>query len=160
MQGETDAYSLRCLSALEMERVLRRQEIREHSMPRLEMTALLSELLAGVNNLHLLEPAIAYELHPITEVRHDQVCLEKGTVLYGRLLPSLLSSAKELATVVCTIGSRLEEKVTYYFGNKEPLRGLLLDGIGSVAVDNLVQFVQSAIQRLGIFIKFPPQPFQ
>jgi len=124
---------------LEMEQVLRRQGIREHSMPRLEITALLYELLASVNDLHLLEPAITYELHLITDVRHDQVCLENGTVLYGWLLPSLLLSARELAAVVCTIGPRLEKKVAYYFGNKEPLRGLLLDGIGSAAVDSLAQ---------------------
>jgi len=125
--------------ALSVEQVLRRQGIREHSMPRLEITALLYELLASVNDLHLLEPAITYELHLITEVRHDQVCLENGTVLYGRLLPSLLSSAMELAAAVCTIGPRLEEKVANYFSNEEPLRGLLLDGIGSAAVDSLVQ---------------------
>jgi len=124
--------------ALSVEQVLRRQGIREHSVPRLEITALLYELLASVNDLHLLEPAITYELHLITEVRRDQVCLENGTVLYGRLLPSLLSSATELAAAVCTIGPRLEGKVANYFSNKEPLRGLLLDGIGSAAVDSLV----------------------
>lgn len=123
------------------EQVLRRQGMGKDLMPRAEMAALSQELLASVGDLHLLEPAIAYELCPVTEIRHDRVCLESGTVLQGQLLPSLLSTAKELAAVVCTIGPRLEEKVAYHFSKKEPLRGLLLDGIGSAAVDSLIQEV-------------------
>jgi len=105
---------------LVMEQVLRWQGIGEHLMLQPETTALLHEMLANVNDLHLLEPAITHELYPITEVCHDQVCLENGTVLRGRQLPSLLSSARELAAVVCTIGPRLEKMVAYHFGKKEP----------------------------------------
>ena len=127
--------------SLETKEVLRRQGIGKNLMPRAEMTALLQELLASVSDLHLLEPAIAYELCPVTEIRHDRVCLKNGTVLYGQLLPSLLSSARELVVVLCTIGSKLENKVADYFDENEPLRGLLLDGIGSAAVDLLTQEV-------------------
>jgi len=133
--------------ALVRKQVLRRQGMGKDLISRAEMAALLQELLASVGDLHLLEPAIAYELCPVTEIRHDRVCLESGTVLQGQLLPSLLSSAKELAVMVCTIGPRLEEKVAYHFSRKEPLRGLLLDGIGSAAVDCLVQKACQFVRR-------------
>lgn len=124
---------------LGMEQVLRRQGIGQHLKLQPEIMVLLRELLAGVNALYLLEPAIAYELHSITEVHHDQLCLEGNAALHGPLLPSVLAEAKELAVVVCTIGPRLEEEVADYFDKKEPLRGLLLDGIGSAAVDSLAR---------------------
>jgi hypothetical protein len=94
-----------------------------------------------------LEPAIAYEIHSITEMRHDQLCLEGNAALHSPLLPSVLREAKELVVVVCTIGPRLEEEVTECFNKKEPLRGLLLDGIGSAAVDSLTQEVCKLMMR-------------
>ena len=127
------------------EQVLRRQGIGRRMRLKPEMMVILHELLATVNDF--LEPSIAYEFHSITMKRDGQLCLEEGTVLQGRLLPSLLPSARELAVVVCTIGPRLEEEVTECFNKKEPLRGLLLDGIGSAAVDSLTQEVCKLMMR-------------
>ena len=73
-----------------------------------------------------MEPAVAYEIYPVTGMSTD-------------VTPSLLPEAKELAAVVVTIGPGLEKQVTDYTSQGEPLRGLLLDGIGSAAVDSLAQ---------------------
>ena len=54
-------------------------------------------------------------------------------------LPSTIPEAQELATTVCTIGPGLEKQVTKYSRGGETLRAMLLDGIGSAAVDILVQ---------------------
>lgn len=132
---------------LSVEQVLRRHGIGGQARLRPEMTALLQELLASVNELHLLEPTIAYELYSITEVHQDRLRLEDGTAVRGWLLPSVLCSARELAVVVCTIGPRLEKRVADHFSNQEPLRGLLLDGIGSAAVDCLAQEVCQFVRR-------------
>ena len=132
---------------LSIEQLPRRQGVGELLNLRPEMITLLHELLSSVDELHLLEPAIAYELHLITEMQHDRLCLKDGTVFHGQLLPSFLKTARELAIAVCTIGPRLEEKVTDYFNRDEPLRGLLLDGIGSTAVDSLGQEVCQLIRH-------------
>ena len=105
--------------------VLRRQGFREHSKVRSEIKSLILELLASVKKAHLVAPAVAYEIYPITGMRP--------------MLPSLLPEAKELAAVVVTIGPGLEKRVADYTSQGEPLRGLLLDGIGSAAVDSLAQ---------------------
>ena len=60
-------------------------------------------------------------------------------MIHGPLLPPLLTEAKELAAVVCTIGPKLEKQVTDYSKSGETLRGMILDGIGSAAVDMLNQ---------------------
>jgi len=127
--------------SLRTREVLCREGFRGHSKVRPEIKSLILELLASVKKAHLLEPAMAYEIHPITEMSHRQLSLEGNVVVYGPLLPSLLPEAKELATVVCTIGPNLEKQVTDYFDQDEPLRGVLLDGIGSAAVDSLTQEV-------------------
>jgi hypothetical protein len=122
---------------LELGEVLRRQGIREYSRLKSDMKDLIQELLVIVNNGQLLEPAIAYQTYQIKEVGHDQLLLENDVVLHGSVLSSVLAESRELAVVVCTIGPGLEKQVAGYFNNDEALRGLLLDGIGSAAVDSL-----------------------
>jgi hypothetical protein len=127
--------------SLKTREVLRREGVREHSKISPEVKSLVLELLAGVKKTHLLEPAVAYEIYSITEMSHRQLSLEGSAVVSGPLLPSLLPEAKELAVVVGTIGPKLEKQATDYFDQDEPLRGVLLDGIGSAAVDSLTQEV-------------------
>ena len=133
--------------SLKTKEILRREGISDYSKVKPEIISVLQELLATLNEEHLLEPAIAYEFYAITQVSHDRLSLENNAVLHGSLLPSVLSSAKELAAVVCTIGSALEKRATDYFSRNETLRGLLLDGIGSAAVDSLIQEVCKLIAQ-------------
>ncbi len=133
--------------SLKTNELLRRQGIREYSRLRPGIKNLFREVLAGMRSDSLLEPAIVYEIYPIREVRNTRVLLEGNVALDGRKLASLLAKAKELAAVVCTIGSRLEKKVTEYFRQEEPVRGLLLDGAGSAAVDSLIQEICKLMMR-------------
>ena len=133
--------------SLKTKEILRREGIGDYSKVKPEIISVLQELLATLNEEHLLEPAIAYEFYAITQVSHDRLSLENNAVLHGSLLPSVLSSAKELAAVVCTIGSVLEEMATRDFQRGDPLRGLLLDGIGSAAVDSLLQEACKLIEQ-------------
>lgn len=126
---------------LKTKEVLRRVGFRGYSKIRPEIKSLILELLASVKNDHLLEPAIVYEIYPITEMSRRKLSLKGNGVVHGPLLPSLLPEAKELAAVVCTIGPKLEKQVTNYFNQDEPLQGVLLDGIGSAAVDSLTEEV-------------------
>jgi hypothetical protein len=125
--------------SLKTEEVLRREGLRGHAKIRPEIKSLILELLGSVKEAHLLEPVMAYEVYSITEVSCSQVSLEGNLVVNGTFLPSILPEAKELAIAVGTIGPGLEEQVTEYSSRGEPLRGVLLDGIGSAAVDSLAQ---------------------
>jgi len=132
---------------LKLNHILRRQGIRRHSS-RPEMVAITQELLTSVEELHLLEPVVAHQTYSVSEVSYDRLSLDNGTVIGGMLLPLLLSKSKELAVVVCTIGPGVEDKVTGYLEKNEPLRGLLLDGIGTAAIDTLtVEACKSTRQK-------------
>jgi hypothetical protein len=125
--------------SLKIEEVLRRQGFREYSKVKSEIKSLLLELLASVKKDHLLEPVVIYEIYLVNEISHNQFSLEGNAAVHGSLLHLLLPEAKELAVVVSTIGPKLEKQVTDYSNQGEPLRSVLLDGIGSTAVDSLAQ---------------------
>ncbi len=141
--------------------VLRREGVRGHSL-RPEIKNLILELMASVKEVNLLEPAVAYEIYSIAEMSDSQVALKGNAVVSGPLLPSLLPEAKELAVVVCTIGPGLEKQVTDYYKRDEPLRGVLLDGIGSAAVDSLAQeacrFIEIEASSRGYQVSSPINP--
>jgi hypothetical protein len=117
--------------------VLPRQGFRGHSKIRPEIKSLILKLLATVENAHLLEPAVAYEYYQVTGTSPIQVSLEGNRAIQGTLIHTIFPEAKELAIVVCTIGPKLEKQVTDYSKSGETLRGMILDGIGSTAVDML-----------------------
>jgi hypothetical protein len=119
--------------------VLRREGFLGYPEVRPQIKSQITELLASLEKAHLLEPAFACEIYPIVRMTHDQVWLEGNKSVQGSLLPSIFTEAKELAVMVCTIGPRLEKRVTDYSKSGETFRGMLLDGIGSAAVDMLTQ---------------------
>ena len=124
---------------LKFNELLRRQGLKEYSRVKPEIKNQVREVLETVRSECLLEPAIVYEIYPVTGVSGDRIVLGESGALTGRLLTSILAEARELVVVVCTIGSKLEKRVTDYFHQEEPVRGLLLDGAGSAAVDSLTQ---------------------
>ena len=122
---------------LDMEQVLRRQGMTQRSKLRPQIMSVLHELLDNINKSHIIKPAFVYKIHTITDMRQERTHLSGNKSLHSPFLISTLPSAKELAVIVCTIGHELEEKAAHFFQYNEPLRGLLLDGIGSAAVDAL-----------------------
>lgn len=122
---------------IDIEQALRRQGMSQRSKPRPQVMGILHELLESINKSYLLKPAIIYKIYTITDMSQGQIYLSDNKSIHSPFLVSNLPSAKELAIIVCTIGPELEEKAAYFFHHDEPLRGLLLDGIGSAAVDCL-----------------------
>jgi len=124
---------------LEMQEVLRHEGIRLPSKLTPEISALLHDLLASVEDQHLLKPAIVYEMHDVAQVDRSRLRLKDNKTLNGSIFSSVMSTAEEIAVAICTIGPELEKKVSDYFQSDEPLRGVLIDGIGSAAVESLTR---------------------
>jgi hypothetical protein len=133
--------------ALKLNHILRRQGIKGRSS-RPEMVAITEELLEEVKEFRLLKPVFAYHIYPISEIKDDRITLNNGVIINGKLLPSVLSKSKEFVTIVCTIGPGLENRVAENLKEGKALRGLLLDGIGTAAIDTLtVQACKSLRQE-------------
>jgi len=123
--------------SLKTREVLRREGFRRHSKIRPEIKILIRELLAIVKEARLLEPAVAYEYYTVSSMNGSQISLEGDKAIHGPLIPAIFPEAKKLAIILCTIGPRLEKQVTDYSKSGETMRGMILDGIGSTAVDML-----------------------
>jgi hypothetical protein len=124
---------------LTQDEVLRREGFRGHARVRPEMQKQISELLETVSCSSLLQPTAAYEMYDIVNMKPDKTVLNNDASVNGTLLPSTFPEAGKLAVMVCTIGPELENRVTEYSKTGETLRAMLLDGIGSAAVDILAQ---------------------
>ena len=127
--------------SLKTSEVVRRQGLGGGAKVRPEIRLLIRELLASLKKSHLLEPAVAYEQYTVKNMNDSQISLEGDKALHGPLLPAIFPEARELAVMLCTIGPKLEEQVMEYSSDGETLRGMILDGIGSSAVDKLVSEV-------------------
>jgi hypothetical protein len=148
--------------SLKTAEVLRRQGLRKGAEIRPEIRLSISELLASLEKSCLLEPAVAYEFYTVASMSDSQISLEGGKALQGPLLPASSPEATEFAVVLCTIGPRLEKQVTEYSKNGATLQGMILDGIGSAAVDKLVsevlRLIATEVSSRGYEISSPVNP--
>jgi hypothetical protein len=147
---------------LKTSEVLRRQGLGGGTKVRPEIKILIRELLASVQNARLLEPAVAYQYYTVSSMNGSQISLEGDKAIHGPLLQAIFPEARELAVLLCTIGPRLEKQVTDYTKSGEALRGMILDGIGSAAVDSLVpevlRIIVSEVLPRGYEISSPVNP--
>lgn len=127
--------------------ILRRQGFRGQKKVKDKIEEVIGELLDSLEETRLLKPAATYETYHIVEMQSDRAVLEGGGEVNGTLIPSTFAEAIEITAMVCTIGPGLEKQVTKYSRSGEALRGTLLDGIGSAAVDTLAQEVCRSIAR-------------
>jgi len=150
------------LSLKNTKEVLRRQGLGEGAEVRAGIKSLITELLASVKDDHLLEPAFAYEIYTITGMNSSQISLEGNRAVHGPLLPATFPEAKELTVIVGTIGPKLEKQATDYTQSSQALRGMILDGIGSAAVDRLVleacKLIAGEVSSRGYEISSPVNP--
>lgn len=86
--------------------------------------------------LTLIDPVVIYRVMPAEMVRHERIALAGGSQLAGPLMAQHLTPAQHIASIVCTIGEALEQRVSKLMWN-DPSYALALDGFGSVAVEVL-----------------------
>jgi hypothetical protein len=142
--------------------VLRRQGLGKKARLRPEIKSLILELLASLESHHLLEPAAAYECYSVTGMSVSQISLEGNKAVHGPALPATFPEAKELAVIIGTIGPKLEKQASDYTKNGQALRGMMLDGIGSAAVDKLIpeilKLIAAEAAQRGYEISSPISP--
>jgi len=148
--------------SLKTREVLRRQGLGRGAKVRPEIKILIRELLANVKKARLLEPAVAYEYYTVSSMNDSQISLEGDKAIHGPLIPAILPEAKELAVILCTIGPRLEKQVTDHSKSGETMRGMILDGIGSTAVDmmalQVLRRLANEVSSRGYEISSPVNP--
>ncbi|MDD3718135.1 MAG: hypothetical protein PHP28_05665 [Actinomycetota bacterium] len=145
-----------------MEEVLRREGIDAGKDMRPRIKEALDEALEEAGSSGLIEPVAAYESYRSTGMSEAGVRLEGGGEITGSLIPEVFPGADGLVAMVCTIGQGLEDRVREHFENGEQMRGLMLDGIGSAAVDVLsieaCHRVMQSLSARGAAVSSPVNP--
>jgi hypothetical protein len=148
--------------SLKTREVLRREGLGKGAKVRPEIKILIQELLASVEKARLLEPAVAYEYYTVSSMNGSQISLDGSKAINSPLIPAIFPEAKELSVILCTIGPRLEKQVTAYTKSDGALRGMILDGIGSTAVDmtalEALKLIASEVSSRGYEISSPVNP--
>ena len=120
---------------LDEREIMRRQEINKSSRIQPSLNNITRELIK--NKDLWLEPALAYNIFPVAEVRPFDIILQNGQMLHLSHATAKLKQASEIAILICTIGPLLEKAVDEHFKSGQSMKGFLLDGLGSAAVDSL-----------------------
>jgi len=89
----------------------------------------------------LIEPKAIYSEIKRLEVAHNQIILENNLVLNAEKAVKEWQDLQILGVALCTIGIELERKVSELFALGEYPAALMLDSVGSAAVESLVDHV-------------------
>ena len=94
---------------------------------------------------HLIEPSYSCVIRDINMVQDSRVVIEGSIVFENQVIASLLEQCEKAAVFMVTIGEHLEE--TAYRLAEEGLivQAMVLDAVGSVAAEEVADFVQGRI---------------
>jgi hypothetical protein len=115
--------------------------------PGLDAPGLRPKLAAALDEIEsLVEPAACFDSYPIEQVLHDRLQIAGGVKIGGGPVMAVVAGAEELFVAVCTAGPALDERIREYRERGRYLQMLLLDELGSWAVDQLRQQLYERVQ--------------
>lgn len=127
------------LVQMERDNIMRYEGLRGYAQVKPEVKEIIEDLLTMVDKEGLLSGSIIYNEFPISKISKNHIKIKRSSrPLYGSVFSEYLAEIKYVVLAVCTIGNKLEKRASEYFNEHKPLRGLLLDCIGSAAVDEVV----------------------
>lgn len=114
--------------------------LRRHGMPEI-LDATFREIA------ELVQPAIAWDLFPVQEMRHETVILAvdqpdgpADEVFIGNgPVTAVMGGAAQMAIAVCTVGQAVSDRIHAHREAGEVVSSLLLDQLGTLAVGQLCQ---------------------
>ena len=95
---------------------------------------------------YLIEPNYSYNVRDVGWIQGSTVVIEGSIILESRVLANLLEQCHKVAVFLTTIGKNLEEAVYRLCADGHVLQATVLDAIGSMAIERLVDSVQDRIE--------------
>lgn len=92
------------------------------------------------------EPAASYEVYEIESLLHERLQLVGGVKIGCAAVATIVAGAEELYVGVCTLGAALDERIREHRERGDYLEMLLLDELGSWAVDNVRQQLYGRVE--------------
>ena len=109
----------------------------------------------------LLEPRTIFQDLEVEKFRHEQLLLDGGSRLTGKLITEHLGPAMRVIVILCTIGEALEE-YAMRMASEDIVYSLALDGVGSAAVEllanNACRYFEEQALESGMQTSIPLSP--
>jgi hypothetical protein len=125
-----------------------------------KLLAALQEELAEAQQL--VEPVACWDTFPVREVRHEKLVLGDGTRIGGGPVAAVVGGADDLVVAICTVGSRITERIDAYSREKDLFRSMLLSDLASYAVDlvrqEFCELVEEEAEDKGLHVSTPLSP--
>lgn len=87
--------------------------------------------------LDLVKPKAIYDVIEIDRIEGNRLYLDSQEYFESKLIPLLMSGTKYLAICVVTVGMDLENRVEEYMQQGKQVKGLILDGVGTVVLEKV-----------------------
>lgn len=95
----------------------------------------------------LTRPAAVWDVFPVKQILHERVVLAGGSCLRGGPIASVVAGASHLIMAVSTVGEAICRRIKNHQQTRRLLAGILLDALGTWAVDILRQQVCRRLQQ-------------
>jgi hypothetical protein len=97
--------------------------------------------------IELIESRIFYAVHPVKEICESGIQLEADIRFNSPKLARTLSKCNEIVAFLGTIGPAIEEEICRLLDRRHVSEAFILDAMGSVAVENLVDRFHQRIRE-------------
>ena len=110
----------------------------------------------------LIQPSYSYVIRDIRSVQGARAVIDDSITFRSNVIARLLRQCDQVAVLVATIGESLEGMVHQLIKDRQVLRAMVLDAVGSAAAERVADFVQDEISRgvrhqgLSISLRFSP----
>ena len=105
---------------------------------------------------YLIEPDYSYNVRDVDWIQGSTVVLEGSIIFESRVLANILEQCHKVVVFLTTIGKNLEDMVCRLSVDGHVLQATILDTIGSIAIDRLVDSVQDRIEMVAGAQEFIP----
>jgi hypothetical protein len=95
----------------------------------------------------LIEPSYSCVIKKVKDVEGPRIFIEESVVLTSNVIARIFSKCHEVAVFVTTLGSRLEEKVSQLMSEGEILKAVVLDAVGSEAVEKIACWIEGGVRE-------------
>lgn len=92
-------------------------------------------------------PKYTFTEKKISVFNDDSIEIEGGTKFYTKKTTAYMKGASELVLFLVTIGAGIENEASSLTSGKDPLKGYLLDRIGSFAVESLADNLEKRLRK-------------
>jgi hypothetical protein len=100
------------------------------------------------NAHHIIEPSYLCTIRDIKSVQGNRCVVEGPIIFRSEVVARLLDQCEKVAVFLATVGNNLEEMVCRLTDDNLMLQATVLDAIGSVAVENLADYVQLRVEKV------------